>query len=160
MITSLTPEQEAQIPIIRDEWIKIGLSTEPFTQAEAEAIIHDLQENILEVAKTPVEVYPDIKLAWEAVEKAYGEKMPFVYPALTGSFSAHTFSFYEFFLRQKLVEFPPEMQKKYEAWRATTKLGLIYPIDNVCIVVQKPAHIHVNDKGQLHNENGKALEYP
>jgi hypothetical protein len=28
-LNKLTPEQEAQIPIIRDEFLRIGLSTEP-----------------------------------------------------------------------------------------------------------------------------------
>lgn len=36
MITSLTPEQEALLPVVRDEWLAIGLSCEPANRAEAE----------------------------------------------------------------------------------------------------------------------------
>lgn len=36
-IDSLTPEQEAQIPAFRDEWLKIGLSTERADRPNAEA---------------------------------------------------------------------------------------------------------------------------
>jgi hypothetical protein len=35
-IESLTKEQEALIPIVRDEWTKIGLCTEPANRSEAE----------------------------------------------------------------------------------------------------------------------------
>lgn len=37
MIDKLTPEQEALIPVIRDEWIAHGLSTQPADRPEAEA---------------------------------------------------------------------------------------------------------------------------
>ena len=39
MIEKLTPEQEALIPIIRDEWIKIALDTSPISKERAEAAI-------------------------------------------------------------------------------------------------------------------------
>ncbi|MEO0839132.1 MAG: DUF6745 domain-containing protein [Cyanobacteria bacterium J06643_5] len=40
MIEKLTPEQEALIPIIRDEWIKIALDTSPTDKLKAEAAIY------------------------------------------------------------------------------------------------------------------------
>ncbi len=39
-IERLTPEQEAQIPIYRDKWIAIGLSTEPAERDRAESAIN------------------------------------------------------------------------------------------------------------------------
>ncbi len=38
-ITKLTPEQEALIPIVRDEWIRIGLDTTPTDKQKAEEAI-------------------------------------------------------------------------------------------------------------------------
>lgn len=40
MIEKLTPEQEALIPIIREEWIKIALDTSPINKQKAEAAIN------------------------------------------------------------------------------------------------------------------------
>ena len=41
MIENLTDEQKAQLPLIRDEWINIGLSTEPTNKKEAEVGIDE-----------------------------------------------------------------------------------------------------------------------
>jgi hypothetical protein len=40
-IEKLTPEEEALIPIVRDEWLKIGLATGPADRAAAQAAISD-----------------------------------------------------------------------------------------------------------------------
>ena len=37
VLSSLTPDQEARLPLIRDKWIAIGLSTDPADRARAEA---------------------------------------------------------------------------------------------------------------------------
>lgn len=78
-----------------------------------------------------------------------------IYPYQDGSFSANVFAFYDYMieiLKIDLSEFP------YQEWRDTVNLGLIYPLDNVCIVCQKPTHIRTNEKG-LHADMKPALEY-
>ncbi|NJN23047.1 MAG: hypothetical protein HC812_20060 [Leptolyngbya sp. RL_3_1] len=37
MINELTPEQEALLPVYRDKWMAIGLSTEPCDRSAAES---------------------------------------------------------------------------------------------------------------------------
>lgn len=44
MIEKLTLEQEALIPIIRDEWIKIALDTSPTDEQKTEAAILQTHE--------------------------------------------------------------------------------------------------------------------
>lgn len=161
-VTELTPEQEAKMPEYVKKWTEIGLSTAPFTIETATEIIHDFQKLVLEVNETPVEIYDDPKLAWKAVCRHEGlpEDTEFVTPYQTGSFSASTFSFYDFFIRENLIQLDPQLLKKYKAWERTSELGLIYPLDNVCVVSQKPSKIATDSQGRLHCENGPAVEYP
>lgn len=160
MIESLTKEQEARMPLYVKKWVDIGFNTVPFTQAEAEQIIHDYQREILQVKETPVEVYDNPIAAWEAVEKLHGgEKIPFVYPYQDGSFFAANFAYYDFFISEKLVTLPADLQKKFDMWVATSKLGYIYPFDEVCIVCQKPTKINLDDRGRLHADGEQALQY-
>jgi hypothetical protein len=40
-IEKLTKRQEAMLPRVRDEWLRIGLSTEPADRADAEAGVRE-----------------------------------------------------------------------------------------------------------------------
>lgn len=44
MLTELTPEQEALMPIVRDEWLAVGLSTEPTDPMKAEEAVKKAYE--------------------------------------------------------------------------------------------------------------------
>src|SRR3990167_11307133 len=45
-IERLTPEQEAALPALRDQWLRIGLCTEPADRPSAEAAICRLYQEI------------------------------------------------------------------------------------------------------------------
>jgi hypothetical protein len=77
---------------------------------------------------------------------------------LSGSFDALSISFYDFFLSETAVKISDELRDKFNVWKSTTELGIIYPLDNVCVVSRKPKTIRKNNLG-LHCENGPALEY-
>ena len=53
MITKLTPKQEKLIPVVRNEWLKIGLSTTPVDRAKVRKIFAELYA----VAKKPTPKY-------------------------------------------------------------------------------------------------------
>ena len=44
LITKLTPEQQAQVPIYLEKWLKIGLSTGPGDRAAAEDAVRRIYE--------------------------------------------------------------------------------------------------------------------
>ena len=85
--------------------------------------------------------------------------MTFVPCYQDGSFFAYVFSYYDYLLNEGLVKIDADLQKKYDAWVATVNLGLIYPFDDVCFVTEKPMAIRYNERGQLHCENGPAMQY-
>ena len=47
---------------------------------------------------------------------------------------------------------------EYEAFKACQGYGMVFPLDELCIVCQPPTQIHKNTSG-LHNENGPAVSY-
>jgi hypothetical protein len=47
---------------------------------------------------------------------------------------------------------------KYQALKACVGYGMVFPLDELCIVCQPPTQIHKNASG-LHNENGPAVSY-
>jgi len=175
MIDKLTPEQEAQLEIYRDKWIKIGLSTEEVPDERKQEIIDKVYDNLLEAERVPLMTASSPKEGWDMVHqleenvsiedvnrmKEEGglpkSSKPFVWPYLDGSFSAAYFSFYDFMFTVLKVDNP--VRKEYEAWKDTTEVGLIYPLDGACIVCDKPREIHMNESSQLHKDGGAAIKY-
>lgn len=172
-IEKLTAEQESRLQDYESKWVQIGLSTEQASYEETVDIINAFQTKVLQKAATPVYIAPNPKKAWDAVgfflnqktitsgmlkKTDFDENSEFIWPYQDGSFFASIFSFYDFFIEEKIVSFNEELKEKWEAWRDTSRLGLIYPLDNICVVSQKPTAIHINENG-LHNESGMALEY-
>lgn len=181
MIDKLTPEQEAAIPGYVSKWIGVGLNTDRLNYDRTLDIIHDVQENLLKSAKTPVVIFDNPLECWVAchlallevpindlkkeVAKFFAkeawtdlELQTFIMPYLSGSFDTSIFSFYDFFQKEVGIDYGDAL-KNYEIWRATTELGLIFPLDNVCIVSEKPTKISVNEAKVVHCDGGPAISY-
>ncbi len=173
MIEKLTPEQEALLPVYRDKWIKIGLSTEPFTMEEARTIINNLYTHILQLtppahilmAENPADAWviasknEDIKagdtpdLSIDPIKDRHYMK-DFVWPYLDGQFWAGYLSFYDFVFSELI----PCDNPNWPYLRDTSKLSLIYSLDNICVLSQKPQEINLKD-GVLHKDGGAAIKY-
>ena len=80
----------------------------------------------------------------------------FVWPYFDCQFWAGWFSYYEFVKSELGVIFPNNIE--YEAFKACQGYGMVFPLDELCIVCQPPSQIHKNANG-LHNENGSAVSY-
>jgi hypothetical protein len=158
-LEKLTPEQEARMADYTAKWVAIGKDTVSLGLAETTEIIHNYQKLILKVNPTPVVVKDNPKEAWAFIQKHTNSDESFVFPYQDGSFSAHIFAFYDFFFTEGIVKMNPELQEKFKAWSDTAKLGLIYPLDDICVVTKKPKKIITDARGRLHCENGMALEY-
>lgn len=181
MINSLTPEQEALFPVYVQKWTDIGKNTDRLDPEETQKIVHDFQEIVLLRPKTPVVIVENPIEAWIACNYAVmghaAEELPGllkeyfeaeeppiqvaspVFPYQEGSFSTAIFSYYDYILTELKLDLDEELRKRYEAWEKTSKLGFIYPLENVCIVSQKPLEIHTDEEQRLHRDGGPALTY-
>lgn len=182
-IEKLTPEQEAKFPEYVDKWTKIGRNTDRLDQQETERIIHNFQEHILKRKKTPVVIFNNPNECWVACNYAATGVAPEdlharvdnffntpkgerdiepgapVFPYQEGSFFVSVFSFYDYMFNELNIEIDPKLRKLYDMWEETSKLGLIYPLDDVCIVSEKPTVVRLNEDNQLHCDGDTALEY-
>ena len=93
---------------------------------------------------------------------------PFVMPHLTGSFDSSIYSFYDVFRNELGIKFNSydentkkevDLTKKYERWEATSKIGMIFPLEHVAIVSEKPTIINRNENNVAHCDGGPAISY-
>lgn len=180
-IETITEKNKEAFPKYVSKWTEIGLSTERFSLDEAIDIVHPIQRVLLGKEATPVLLFDNPMLCWIACHLA-NKNVPindipakvqdfvdgkerfklesFCSPFLSGSFSVPNFSFYDCMFNEIGVEIDEELKSRYNIWEASSKLGMIFPLDNVCIVSQKPIKIVKNEQGQIHCDcGGPAIEY-
>lgn len=80
----------------------------------------------------------------------------FVYPYLDGHLFSSYYSFYDYMNEVLGLQFTN--QEKWDWYKKLSKLGLIYPLENVCVVCQKPIEINMKD-GKLHAEGKPSIKY-
>jgi len=69
---------------------------------------------------------------------------------------ASWFSFYNFTNEVLGIKF--RCQKKYDWFQKTSEMGLIYPLENICVICDRPSEIHI-ENGRFHNETGMSIKY-
>ena len=189
MITQLTAEQEKMMEVYRNKWIKIGLSTEPTNQERARSHIPayyaagGLQppEYVL-FAKSPAHAVAIVnklgsddfcktvstlpqsqqKALIEAVPDSVGYDLSNIYTNVLSDYTggnlwAGWLAFYEYF---KEVVGVAGLDKCLPSINLAQDVGWIFPYENVCILTEKPAEIHLNTSGRLHNTAGMAIKWP
>lgn len=205
MITELTEEQEALLPVYEDRYTKIGLTTDRIDRERAVSIVSDVKEKILSLPQTPIIFFNDPMTAWiacslfsyeptnnaakdnydqqcvdeidaviESIESQVKDNdlislvkrnkfeilnngLPsFVWPEIDGNFYSYFFSFYDYMKDELKIELGDD----YDTFRQILEISLMYPLDNVCILVDRPTLISTNSNGDLHCGDGPALTYP
>ncbi len=152
-IEKLTKAQEARLPEIAQEWIKVGLSTET-DRERAESLIPDIyKEGGLE---------PPGKVFWcESPHAGYkackelleGKERPL---PCYGSHDAHWLAFYAAFLEFGIEE----CAKLIPLMNMAKCSGWFFPMDEACILTPNPTHLSLDDQGRLDDNKRKAIEFP
>ena len=109
-IEKLTPEQEAQLPVYRDMWISIGLSTERVDRTEATQAVRLLYEcgglpppNHIECAGGPRKA--------KEILRRHGCDDSVTASCVFGSHEAGWLSFYEYFQEECDIDFDNKIGK-------------------------------------------------
>jgi len=161
MINKLTKEQEEKFQEYVDKWVKIGLDATPINLKEAIPLVNDLYKKILKKGlPKKVIIMESPTKAWEKVCKlckaGEEESKKFVWPYLDGNFNVSYSAFYDFMFEELKAE--NKEKGAWEVYKALSKLSLIYPLDEVCVLVDKPEYIKM-EKGQLHCSTGPSIKY-
>lgn len=172
-ITSLTPEQIAQIPGWADTWIKIGLCTTPADYDRAEAAVlkcYDLinaprPKAVLRVASPWAAIYEGSKKNVEFGNKGKATKKDLTAYIKSNWFNyrgaqlwASWFSYVTFFRdvcgweNEALVNFALDEEIAHSA-------GFVWWSDDVVAISDRPKRVTRDGGGRLHAEDGLALEY-
>ena len=169
LLTKLTPEQEARIPAIRDEFLRIGLSTEPADFDAAEQAARDAYA----VAGLPApELF--IRLAspmegaigaailkgnriggsvWAQVWAQVGDQ---VGVAFYSQHEAGWLSWASYFHRVCNL---PGAEKIEPLARIAANCGWVWFFAGAVIITDRPRILRRDDQNRLHCEDGPALEY-
>jgi len=167
-IENLTKEQEELLPVYRDKWLAIGLSTEETDVEKAEEAIDKVYQCAgLEPPKEKIwgkNPYEGAVLAAQLTK--YGKiraSDPLDKNEITnqlshagyGNHDASWISFYDFFQKEVGID----LHQINGLIELSHHCGWWWPFENVVVMTPKATHLALDDEGRLHAENGPALSY-
>jgi len=185
LIEKLTPEQEALIPIVRDEWLAYGLSTEPANRPLAESgamraykeaglepphtiiwcdspmaggYCNAAVEEVLKLSDKKPFTESQIKEIQGIAAEAVQKKRRLAYDTSStyGQFDAGWAGFYDFFRRIGL-----ECCEKLSGLLDISKSsGWWWPYERVVILSERPRRLIQDAQNRLHCDDGMSLLYP
>ena len=158
MTTQLTAEQEALIPVYRDKWIGIGLSTEPLNYEAAKNALFkayaaadlpppgrvEVADSPMHAAKMLREIDPNIS------------KSDIMNSAIYGNHDAHWLSYYDYFGEVCGIE---ECSKLEGLIELAKNCGWVNVFDELAILQHRPTSIMMDDENRLHCDHAPAITY-
>lgn len=156
MIEKLTEEQEAQLEVYKDKWIKIGLECKPcdleeckkYAKMAYEAAGLTFPDKVFH-AKNPVE-------AAEIAKREGCESDNPVTDMMYGSHDAGWLSFYDYIYEVLGVK---EVEPLLGLINLAKHCGWWAAYDECVIFQDRHTDLKLNEDGRLHNEDGPAVTY-
>ena len=159
MIDNLTTEQEEQLEVYANKGIEIGVTTGVIPVEEAKTIAADAIEALQGKRPEKVEVYDSPVAAWDAVVAHTGvADKEYIHPYIDGHLFSYYFALCNYYIEVLGIELPDDVIKTHRLLEKTQRLGNVYPLDDICIVSQRPVKMEFVDK-KLHCEDGPSIEY-
>lgn len=151
-IKELTPEQEAQLEVYYQRYIKVGLSCDT-KKEKAEAAIKALYKQ---------EGYPEPEIKWygsplAAKKGAKDAGVTDTSFGWEGSFNAGDGAFYAYI--REVLGCVEETNEFLPVFDIIDSCGPMVMCDTTVFVSEKPQFIFTDDNGELHNESGPAFSY-
>ena len=105
-----------------------------------------------------VQVHSQVRdqLQTQVKSQVRSETIDFIWPYFDCQFWAGYLSFYDFMKNEVNIEYPND--KEYETFKSCQPYGMVFPLDELCIVCQPPTKISMKN-GLLHNEHESAVSY-
>ena len=157
-IESLTPEQEALLPVYADKWISIGLSTEPVDFEKAKEAVCVAYDCAGLDRTTNFHVVDGPLAAIELIQKLDPKKTPRdIFQEMSyGAHDASWLSYYEY-LRDVLdIEACKKLNGLIELARHS---GWFNAYEDTVVFQHRPEHIKFDEDNRLHSETGPAILY-
>ena len=145
MIEDYTPEQAAQMDVLAEEWIKIGLSTEPADEPAVEQAITELYKQS-GLARPEFVHFPSP----EAALREFKTELTWEYGQHAAGWLAH----YECYRR--VFGLTDETQELVPFFAQARAGGWFAPYEKTCICVDRLATLVMDQSGLMHNPVGPA----
>lgn len=159
MIEKMTPEQEAQMAVYRDQWISIGLNTDRVDQEKAKEAVFKMYE-CAGLERPGTVLFADGPIDGAAKLSDYAGKtitMQEMCDAVVyGSQEAFWLSFYDFM--DKIMEVK-NLDSVFGLIEVAKTCGWVACYDEVACIMDRPLHIKMDEQKRLHGETGPAIEY-
>ena len=188
MIEKLSAEQEGMIPVYIERYIKKGLCTDRVSLERAREISDYYYKNIKGTKPVPVILVDSPLDAWNKVKgysenmnQLYGQIRGqigiqiwdqfrgqirgqiedqigdnYIHPYIEGHIDTHLFAYFSYI--RDILGVKYRCNDKYNWYESTLEIGNFYPLEDVCIISQKPTRINMVD-GRLHCDGGASIEY-
>ena len=132
-------------------WVAVCLMSQVRSQVWSQ-VRSQVESQVWSQVRSQVESQVESQV-WLQVGSQVGS---FIYPYLAGHFMASYFSYFNFINEILNIKF--ECQEKYDWYQKTSQVGLIYPLENICIISDRPEEVKIKN-GLLHSDDGPSIKY-
>lgn len=163
MLERLTDTQAAWLPVIRDEWVAIGLSTAPADRAAAEEGVRLAYDaaglappSLVVWLRSPREGVVGASLLAQVRDQVWAQVRDQVYRCGYGLHDAGWLSFYA-----AVGACGVDAADRLRGLQTIARhAGWWWPFAGAVILSERPCRLSRDERGRLHAEDGPAIQYP